>query len=161
MPSNVESRLFYRLRAIGEDRVEMARDHRGLVISVRESGSFPAGRANLTDSAQSLFTEIGNSIVNWRTPIGIKATPKKGRFTPNGFSPNWESPPDRGPAVFGFSPKGRTVVPWRLGAAGYGVHPKVPNDSAANRSHNRRVDVIVLNAHTEDREEPLVGLKPR
>ena len=162
MLSNVESRLFYRLRAIGEDRVEMSRDHRGLVITVRESGSFPAGRADLTESAQALFTEIGNSIVDLPNTIRIEGHTDDVPIHTDRFSSNWELSTARATAVVAFLTERAHVDPRRLSAAGYAeFHPKVSNDSPADRARNRRVDVIVLNAHTEDWEEPLVGLKPR
>jgi chemotaxis protein MotB len=43
----------------------------------------------------------------------------------------------------------------RLSAAGYGeFHPRVPNDSVANRAMNRRIDIIVLPLAAADTEPP-------
>ncbi len=43
----------------------------------------------------------------------------------------------------------------RLSAAGYSqFHPRAPNDSAANRARNRRVDIVILNPGISRREEP-------
>jgi chemotaxis protein MotB len=47
------------------------------------------------------------------------------------------------------------IEPTRLSAAGYSqFHPRVPNDSAANRALNRRTDIVILNTATRLAEEP-------
>jgi chemotaxis protein MotB len=155
---NVESRLFYRLRAIGEDRVELTRDHRGLVITVRESGSFPVGSADLSDHARSLFREIGRSLADLPNGIRIEGHTDDIPIHNGRFSSNWELSTARATAVVAFLVEQVRIAPDRLSAAGYGeFHPRVANDSADHRARNRRVDIVVLNARTENTEEPLVG----
>jgi chemotaxis protein MotB len=159
---NVESRLFYRLRAIGDDRVELTRDHRGLVITVRESGSFPVGSADLSDYARSLFGEIGRSLADLPNSVRIEGHTDDVPIHNGRFSSNWELSTARATAVVAFLVERVGMAPDRLSAAGYGeFHPRVANDSTDHRARNRRVDIVVLNAKTENTEEPLVGLDRR
>jgi flagellar motor protein MotB len=45
-----------------------------------------------------------------------------------------------------------------LSAAGYGQYrPRAANDSAAHRSRNRRIDIVVLGTVTAAMVEPVVG----
>jgi chemotaxis protein MotB len=159
---NVEARLFYRLRAIGEDRVELMRDHRGLVITVRESGSFPVGRADLGEHALSLFGEIGRSLADLPNSVRIEGHTDDVPIHNGRFSSNWELSTARATAVVAFLAEQIGIAPDRLSAAGYGeFHPRVANDTPEHRARNRRVDIVVLNARTENTEEPLVGLDRR
>jgi chemotaxis protein MotB len=158
---NVESRLFYRMRAVGEDRVELRRDHRGLVITVKEAGSFSTGRADLNADAIELFKEIGKNLADLSNAIRVEGhTDDVPIHTPR-FSSNWDLSTARATTVLAFL-AGQGISAARLSAAGYGeFHPRERNDSPEHRARNRRVDIVVLNQATESREEPLVGLDRR
>jgi chemotaxis protein MotB len=159
---NVESRLFYRMRAVGEDRVELRRDHRGLVITVKEAGSFPTGSADLDGTALELFREIGRSLADLPNAIRIEGHTDDLPIHTERFSSNWALSTARATTVVAFMAQQVGLAPTRLSAAGYGeFHPREPNDSPEHRARNRRVDIVVLNAQTESREEPLVGLERR
>jgi len=156
---NVESRLFYRMRAVGEDRVELRRDHRGLVITVKEAGSFPIGSADLDANALELFREIGRSLSDLPNAVRVEGHTDDVPIHTEQFSSNWELSTARATTVVAFLARDIGISPGRLSAAGYGeFHPRGPNDTAEHRARNRRVDIVVLNAQTQSREEPLVGL---
>jgi chemotaxis protein MotB len=159
---DVATRLFYRMRAIGEDRVELTRDHRGLVITVREAGTFDTGRADLSPSAQALFAEIARSLADLPNAIRVEGHTDDVPIHTGRFASNWELSTARATAVIAFLSGQEGIRPDRLSAAGYGeFHPRVPNDSVEHRARNRRVDIVVLNTQTETLEEPLVGLDRR
>ena len=74
------------------------------------------------------------------------------------YGSNWELSTARASAVVAFLIESARFDPVRLSAAGYGeFHPRVANDSAANRASNRRVDVVVLNPASK-RDEPAAGV---
>jgi chemotaxis protein MotB len=134
------------------------RDHRGLVITVRESGSFPVGSADLGDHARALFREIGRSLADLPNSVRLEGHTDDVPIHNGRFSSNWELSTARATAVVAFFVERVGIAPDRLSAAGYGeFHPRVANDSADHRARNRRVDIVVLNAKTEKTEEPLVG----
>jgi chemotaxis protein MotB len=157
---NVESHLFYRLRAIGEDRVEMARDLRGLVISVKESGVFDTGKAELDPRAERLFREIGQSLADLPNAVRVEGHTDDVPIHTDRYSSNWALSTARATAVVAFLVERARLTPSRLSAAGYAeFHPRMPNDSAEHRALNRRVDIVVLNGRTEHMEEPLDGTR--
>jgi chemotaxis protein MotB len=71
------------------------------------------------------------------------------------FASNWELSTARATRVVQLLIEQGGLPADRLSAAGYGeYHPRVGNDSAANRARNRRVDIVIVDALTAEREEP-------
>lgn len=154
----VETRLFYRLRALGEDRVELARDRRGLVVSVKEAGSFDTGKADLTADARELFGRIGGALKDVSNAIRVEGHTDDVPIHTGRYSSNWELSTARATNVVSFFIQEVGLRAGQLSAAGYAeFHPREANDSPGHRAKNRRVDIVVLNAHTTVEEEPLVG----
>jgi chemotaxis protein MotB len=131
-------------------------DQRGLVISVREAGSFSIGSAELVPEAQDLFRQISLNLVDISNHVRVEGhTDDVPIHTPR-FASNWELSTARATNVVAFFTEEAGLAPGRLSAAGYAeFHPRVPNDSPDHRAENRRVDIIVLNPQTLSREEPL------
>jgi chemotaxis protein MotB len=153
--NDLEQRLFYRLRAVGSDRVELGRDHRGLVITVKEAGTFATGRADLDATAAALFRDIGLSLVDIPNVVRVEGHTDDRPINSSRYSSNWELSTARATSVIAFLVQEVGLSPERLSAAGYGeFRPRVPNDSDEHRARNRRVDLIVLNEQTASREEP-------
>jgi chemotaxis protein MotB len=131
-------------------RVEIGRDRRGLVISIREAGSFAVGSADLSPDAQALLREIGAVLGGVGNQILVEGhTDDVPIHTPR-FASNWELSTTRATNVIAFLLDHAGIAPPRVSAAGYAEHhPKAPNTSDANRTRNRRVDLIVLNPLSE------------
>jgi chemotaxis protein MotB len=160
--SDVKARLQQRLDALGESRVEVTLDHRGLVISVREAASFPVGSADLDDAARRLFQEIGATLAGLANAVRVEGHTDDVPIRTDRFASNWELSTARATRVVAYFVDDVGITPERLSAAGYAEHhPLVPNDSDPARGRNRRVDVIVLNPATEQREEPRAGARRR
>jgi chemotaxis protein MotB len=160
--SDLRARLLQRLDALGEARVEVTLDHRGLVISVREAASFPIGSADLDDNARRLFQEIGATLVGLPNAVRVEGHTDDVPIHTERFASNWELSTARATRVVAYFVLDVGIAPDRLSAAGYAEHhPLVPNDSDTARARNRRVDVIVLNPATEHREEPRAGARSR
>ncbi|HEX7085421.1 MAG TPA: flagellar motor protein MotB [Vicinamibacterales bacterium] len=153
--ADVRERLARRLAQLGEHRVELSEDRRGLVITVREAGSFETGRADLDEDARRVFHEIGVTLIDIPHAIRVEGhTDDVPIHTPR-FASNWELSTARATTVVAFFIEQIGISPDRLSAAGYGeFHPRVPNDSDANRARNRRVDIVVLNPQVSVQEEP-------
>jgi chemotaxis protein MotB len=156
----VQRRLQGRLDAMGETRVELRLDPRGLVISVREAASFAVGRADLDPEAERLFHEIGVTLAEVPNAVRVEGHTDDVPISTTRFRSNWELSTARATSVVAYFVEHVGLAPDRLSAAGYGeFHPQVPNDSDQTRAKNRRVDVVVLNPRTRDREEPGEGLR--
>jgi chemotaxis protein MotB len=156
----VRLRLTERLEALGETRVGLHLDPRGLVISVREAASFAVGRAELDPEARRLFHEIGVTLADLPNAVRVEGHTDDVPIHTQRYASNWELSTARATSVVAYFVQQVGLAPDRLSAAGYAEHhPQVPNDSDAARARNRRVDVVVLNPQTRDREEPRAGAR--
>lgn len=136
-------------------RVLVERDHRGLVISIMESGSFGTGSAELPAEGQALLSRIGRRLAALPNAIRVEGHTDDVPIQTARFASNWELSTARATRVVQVLAMQAGVPPDRLSAAGYGeFRPRVSNDSPANRARNRRVDLVVLNEATRRAEEP-------
>jgi chemotaxis protein MotB len=141
--------------AIKDGRVALEIDRRGLVVSIRESGSFKTGSADLSDATRALIGEVASSFRKLPNFVRIEGhTDDVPIHTPR-FASNWELSTARATAVVAFLVQEVGLPSDRLSAAGYAeFHPRVTNDSEENRARNRRVDIVILNQTTSKAEEP-------
>lgn len=131
--------------AISEKRVDLEMDKRGLVISVREAGSFTAGSADLSADARALLTELGGVLTEIANLVQIEGhTDDVPIHTPR-FASNWELSTARATNVIAYLLEHAPLQPGHFSAAGYSeYHPRVPNATPADRARNRRVDIVIL-----------------
>jgi chemotaxis protein MotB len=153
---DVRQTLLARLQdAIAQEKVALEMDPRGLVVSIRETGSFATGSADLSRDAQTVVGEIARTLADIGNLIRIEGhSDDRPIHTPR-FASNWELSTARATSVVAYLVEREELGPERLSAAGYAeFHPRVPNDSEENRARNRRVDVVILNPTTSQSEEP-------
>jgi len=156
--SDLRAQLKERLDAMGESRVELKLDPRGLVISVSEAASFPVGSAELDSQAGHLFHEIGVTLAALPNAVRVEGHTDDVPIHTSRYASNWELSTARATSVVAYFVQTVGLAPDRLSAAGYAeFHPQVLNESDAARARNRRVDVVVLNPQTREREEPNAG----
>jgi chemotaxis protein MotB len=151
----LKARLDARLQAqVEQGLVDIEIDPRGLVVSIREAGSFATGKADLSPVAESVLREIGAALVDVGNFIRVEGHTDDVPIHTERYASNWELSTARATRVVAFF-LDLGVAPGRLSAAGYGeYHPRVANDTEANRARNRRVDIVILNPVTFNREEP-------
>jgi chemotaxis protein MotB len=134
--------------------VDLELDPRGLVVSMREAGTFSTGRADLSADAQAVLAELARALAEVGNSVRVEGHTDDVPIHNERFASNWELSTARATGVVAYLLQ-QGVPPDRLSAAGYGeFHPREQNDSDANRARNRRVDVVVLNPVTQAREEP-------
>lgn len=142
---------------IREGAVELLRDPRGLVVSLREAGTFGTGSADLSAAAQSVLRTLASELATTGNNVRVEGHTDDVPIHTDRYRSNWELSTTRATNVVAFL-AGAGVAPGRLSASGYGeFRPRAPNDSDANRARNRRVDIVILNAMTSAREEPRQG----
>jgi chemotaxis protein MotB len=142
-------------KQIAERQVEIEKDGRGLVISIREAGAFAVGRADLSRDAQSLLLELGSILAGIDNQVRVEGHTDDIPIHTARFASNWELSTTRATTVISFLLEHASVRPEHVSAAGYAeYHPRVANSSDANRTRNRRVDLIILNPTTEVPGEP-------
>lgn len=127
--------------------LELRRETRGLVISMPEAGSFPAGRAELSADAQRLMRDLADRLRATSGAIRVEGHTDDVPIHTTTFASNWELSTARATEVVQFLVDQGGIPANRLSAAGFGeFRPRTPNTSAAARAKNRRVDLIILNS---------------
>jgi len=153
---DVKERLNERLKeALAQGRLTVELDRRGLVVSIREAGSFATGSAELTDFTRQMILEIAAAVQDIGNAIRIEGHTDDVPIHTGRFRSNWELSTERATSVVAFLIQNARLEATRLSAAGYSeYHPRAPNDCEANRARNRRVDIVILNPATSTAEEP-------
>jgi chemotaxis protein MotB len=141
--------------AIRDGRVALEIDRRGLVVSIRENGSFPTGSADLSDATRALVGEVASSVKGLSNFVRVEGHTDDVPIHTQRFASNWELSTARATAVVAFLVQKFGFASDRLSAAGYAeFHPRVPNATEPDRARNRRVDIVILNQTTARAEEP-------
>ncbi|RPJ69442.1 MAG: flagellar motor protein [Acidobacteria bacterium] len=159
---DVRARLRDRLDGpVRQGRVALDLDPRGLVVSIRESGSFATGSAEVSPGARAGVAEVAAAVREVGNLVRVEGhTDDVPMHTPR-YGSNWELSTARATRVVALLVGVHAIDPSRLSAAGYSeYHPRAPNDSDANRARNRRVDVVILDPRVSNREEPGQRTRP-
>jgi chemotaxis protein MotB len=142
-------------RQIDTGNVALEVDPRGLVVSIREAGSFTIGSADLSEPARALLRDIGGPLSELSNPIRVEGHTDDVPIHTAKFQSNFELSTSRATSVITFLVETVGIDPSRLSAAGYGeFKPRAPNHDEGARAQNRRVDLVILNAATQLAEEP-------
>jgi chemotaxis protein MotB len=147
--------------AVASGRLEIAKDGRGLVLSLPSEATFPTGSAEVHADARLLIARIAATLRSLDHAIRIEGHTDDVPIRTARYGSNWELSTARASAVVAFLIDEAHLHPARLSAAGYAeFHPRVSNVSAESRARNRRVDIVVLNP-AATREEPAdIGARP-
>lgn len=134
--------------------IELTSSARGLVISLPEAGSFPAGRADLSGAAMVVMADLAARLHDLPNVIRVEGHTDDVPIATSQFASNWDLSTARATRVVEFLIE-EGIDPGRLAAAGYAEYrPRLPNDTPDARARNRRVDIVVLDPVTAGREEP-------
>ncbi len=137
------------------DRVSVFRDHRGLVVSLAESGFFDSGSAELKEDSLRLLDIIVGALKDTSSHIRVEGHTDNVPIHNPRFNSNWELSGARAIFVINHMIGKHGFAPETLSASGYSeYHPVASNNTAQGRARNRRVDVVVLNSITRIGEEP-------
>jgi chemotaxis protein MotB len=137
--------------------IDLNASGRGIIISLPEAGSFPPGRADVSDAARDLMQQIATRLRPDSYMIRVEGHTDDAPIHTSAFGSNWELSTARAVRVVQMLVDDG-IAPWRLSAAGYAeFHPRVPNESTLARARNRRVDIVILDPGRARREEPEAG----
>jgi chemotaxis protein MotB len=146
---NVEERLAPLLEA---ERIELRLTPRGLIISLRESGFFAAGQADLLPGTEAVLSEVGGVIAGLpNQPVRLEGHTDNQPIQTARFPSNWELSTARAIAVLDLLVDRFSIDPFRVSVAGYGEHrPVADNATVEGRAKNRRVDIAILSQSAAD-----------
>lgn len=130
-----------------EGSIDVRRQERGVVISIKERLIFKSGSAEIEKESEDKVLAIGKDILanmpnkHIRVEGHTDNVPIKNSIYPS----NWELSSARATNVLRILVEKGGLDPTLISAVGYGEYtPLVPNNSDANREKNRRVDIVIL-----------------
>ena len=133
------------LSALSETRgLEAEYTPRGIQLTLNDQLLFSSGDAALTIEGKSLLGRVAAIIRPFNRNIRVEGHTDNIPIATVRYPSNWELSTERAIGVVKYLIDPGGILPNRLSAAGYGdSKPRVPNDTAANRSKNRRVEIIL------------------
>jgi chemotaxis protein MotB len=145
---------------IAAGKMQVRMEARGLVVSLSQSAFFPSGEDAVEPSTYGSLEKVAGAIRN--LPNSIRAeghTDAIPIHTPR-FRSNWDLSAARAIAVMQLLRDRWGIAPGRMAVTGYAdTVPLEDNGSETGRARNRRVDIVVLNADSELKENPQHGAR--
>jgi chemotaxis protein MotB len=126
--------------------ITLKRYHDRLVIDIGEKISFDSGKADLKKSVMPALEKITAILNNYpENKIIVEGHTDNVPISTSRFRDNWQLSTERALSVLYYILREKRLNPSRFSAAGYGEYnPVVPNDTAANKALNRRVEIVVV-----------------
>jgi chemotaxis protein MotB len=130
-----------------ENDITLAYTSQGLVMRLSDRALFEVGVAAISPQAIPLLQKVGDIIARTHFEVRIEGHSDDLPIKTAQFPSNWELSTARAVNVLRYFLETSGISSHRLSAVGFGeFQPMVPNDSAAHRAQNRRVEIIFLNA---------------
>lgn len=127
-----------------EAEVELELTEEGLIVRFSGRVLFDLGRAELRPEARNILTDMADFFEQIENHITVEGHTDNWPISTQEFPSNWELSTTRATNVVRFFIEEKGLDPDRFSAAGYGEYrPLRPNDTAENRSYNRRVDIVI------------------
>lgn len=134
-----------------QDQVIVNLEERGLIVSFMDAALFPSGSDRMHPASVEIITGIGEMLARENNHIRVEGHTDNIPIRTIRFPSNWELSLARATQVLRKLHEKSKIAPQRLSATGYGEYrPVRPNDTAANRQLNRRVDLIILRQTFEE-----------
>jgi chemotaxis protein MotB len=135
---------------IAQGKVDVRLEPRGLVISLGQASFFRSGRAEVDPAVYPTIDRLADRIGRMNNPIRLEGHTDNVPIQSSArsrFKSNWELSAARSIAMLELLANRNGIARNRLSIAGFAdTEPLTTNEDAAGRAHNRRVDVIVLDA---------------
>jgi chemotaxis protein MotB len=133
-----------------EKKISVITDERGIVIRVLDEAFFDLGKADLKQGAKRTLDTIAPVIAAVDNPLRVEGHTDDIPIATSEFRSNWELSVRRATEVVRYLVEKHDLTPRRISAVGYAeYHPVAPNDTAENRSRNRRIEIIVSKSLTD------------
>lgn len=126
--------------------VSFRREERGLVVSiVSDDVLFEPGSASLRADAPAVLDAVAGGLSALPNMVAVEGHTDSVPIATATYPSNWELSTDRASTVLRYLVDRWGLPPSRLVAGGYAdQRPVGPNETAAGRALNRRVDIAVL-----------------
>lgn len=133
--------------------VETYIDKRGLVISLHNAILFDPGKAIIKEEFEDSMLEIANIITATKNYIRIEGHTDNVPMSSEIYPSNWELSSARAISVVRLFVDKAGASPDVFIAVGFGEYkPVADNKTEEGRARNRRIDIIILNEESKNRE---------
>jgi chemotaxis protein MotB len=135
-----------------EDMIKVSQNERGLFIRIlTDKLLFAKGDAHIQPKAHPLLDYLALEINKVSNDVSIEGHTDNLPINTPQYPSNWELSTARATNVLRYLVETQHVSALRISASGYAyTRPIVPNTTEANRSRNRRVEIVILRRYTLD-----------
>ncbi len=125
-----------------------------IIIRIRENGSFPSGSAYLQDQFKPIIRKVATVLNDVPGEITVSGHTDDINVTNELFFNNWDLSSQRAVAVATEMVKVPGFDKTRIVVVGHAdTRPLLPNNTAANRRVNRRVEISILQGKAKESEQ--------
>ncbi len=129
-------------------------DERGIVISLASAEFFPAGGVEIPPDRRAVLAGLAPVLAGSGRPLRFEGHTDDQPIESARFPSNWELSSARAAAVARLFIEEHGIEPRRVATAGYAEYrPLVANRGRAERSQNRRVEIVLLRTEEGPRVE--------
>ncbi|MBW2940395.1 OmpA family protein [Zhongshania sp. CAU 1632] len=141
---------------ISEGLVEVENDgNKVIIIRIRERGSFPSGKSDLSPGFDAVIVKFGNVLDDISGQIVVAGHTDNRPIHTDRFYSNWDLSSARAATVIRSIVERSGQSPARFRVAGYAdTRPIADNKTVEGRARNRRVEIFMLRGATQD---PVMG----
>ncbi len=128
-----------------EPGVNVSYSKQGAHITFEDFLLFDFGKADINRGGLAFLDKMAALIQKIPYPVRVEGHTDNVPIHTARFPSNWELSIARAVSVVKYFAESGKINPQRLSAVGYGeTRPLVPNDSPANRTRNRRVEIVLV-----------------
>lgn len=130
--------------------IKVREEERGIVLQLDETILFDSGRDALKQTSIAALDTITKLVNDVDNDILVEGHTDNVPIHNSRFASNWDLSTARAVSVVSYFVETKGIKPTRFAVKGYGeFKPLVPNDTAENRSINRRVDILIVDQKDE------------
>lgn len=131
---------------IKNGEIRLKRAFNKLTINIDDKISFDSGSADLKPGIKNALDKIAQILSDYpENNVVVEGHTDNVPIKTARFRDNWQLSTERALSVLGYLLKNKKINPQKVSVAGMGeFQPIVPNDTAENKSLNRRVDIVVV-----------------
>jgi len=145
---------------IKDGKVEVHLESKGLVVSLRQATFFPSGGDQIPPETFGSIAKIAGVIGNLPNPVRLEGHTDSIPIHNERYHNNWELSAARSIALLELLSSQYGLSQDRFSIAGYAdTSPVDSNATADGRTHNRRVDLVILNQTVVVKEDKTVAQK--
>lgn len=137
-----------------EDKVEVIKESRGVVLRLKENVLFDTAKADIKWESTSILNMISDILKRFpENGVIVEGHTDNVPISNYKYPSNWDLSTARAVNVLRYFVEVNKMNPDRFTAAGYGeFRPIVSNDNEMNRAKNRRVNIIIEDLTIENKK---------